>query len=104
MASASSSKRQRLCDTADFVDLCTQQADTGDGLAATQLESENEDHDATPSDGSGQRLTIRERCDRIVAMSAGVNTSEDGEHETIEDFDEEVAGRGWEASPVPSCE
>ena len=102
MASASSSKRQRVCDTAEFVDLSTQPADTGEEVAATQLESDGEEHDATPSDGSGQYLTIKERCDRIASMSTGTNTLvEDVPHEVIDDFDEGPDAVGSQVFTTP---
>lgn len=94
MASSSAStsaKRQRLCEEVDVVDLSTQPAASEGELPATQLESDSDERDATPSDGSGARMTIRERCERIVAMRSGADaaTCDEDDQSQIENSEED---------------
>ena len=88
---SSSSKRQRLCEAAGIIDLSTQCAAIEGDVPATQLDSDNDENCVSPSDGSMTRMTIRERCDRIVAMGGGVNnaTGNEEEQESIENSDED---------------
>ena len=108
MASSSAStsaKRQRLCEEVDVVDLSTQPAANEGEQPATQLESDGDEVDPTPSDGSGARMTIRERCERIVAMRSPIDAATCDEDDvddaiTATESDQECIGEafGGEAS------